>query len=160
MTTVARRILATPARSEDEAWLIIVNLLAPDPKSNAYAELQSITGISSSLIASEAMKDAAIVVSGKGARIRIYCLYDEDAIVGEDANEQPFSTTPTDAEWRISLPCPVEDLEWVQKSLGRRSARITARDLRTEPFEESSEEKIVTGSARDVIVDKESFLKS
>ena len=148
MTTVARRILATPARSEDEAWLTIVNLLAPDSKSNAYAELQSVTGIGGLANCFGSDEKCANCRIRQRRSHRIYCLYDEDAIVGEDANEQPFSTTPTDAEWRMSLPCPIEDLEWVQKSLGKRSARITARDLRTEPFEESSEENIVPALSR------------
>ena len=62
-------------------------LLASDESSDAHVELMSVSGIASSLISSDAMKDAAVVCTGSGPRVRVYGLYGEDAITGEDANE-------------------------------------------------------------------------
>lgn len=140
MTVVARRIKATPARPASEAWQVIVNLLAP-VASDARSELLRVEGIASSLIASQAMKDAPIVVHGSSPRVRFYCLYDDEAIEGEQANEQKLATCPTEGDWSMSLPAPVEDLKWVQDSLKKRSSRVTARDMTGPVATESSEDE-------------------
>src|SRR4030042_4455501 len=115
MTTISRKIIAIPARSASEAWKVIVNLIAPQTDSDAQRELLETTGIASSLITDEAMKDVPIVVYGVGPRIRIYCLYGEDAITAEKVNEARLPSSPTDGDWTMSLPCPAEDLDWVQE---------------------------------------------
>lgn len=140
MTVVARKIKATPARPASEAWQVIVDLLAPRA-SDARDELLRVEGIASSLIASQAMKDAPIVVYGSGPRVRVYCLYDELAIEGETANEQKLASLPTEGDWSMSLPAPTEDLKWVQDSLKKRSSRVKARDMAEPVAAESSEEE-------------------
>jgi hypothetical protein len=159
MTVLARHIIATPARSAAESWNVIAGLLAPNPKSDARREILAVTGIASSLIASEAMKDSSIVVSGTGPRIRIRCLYDEDAILGDEANEQAFATCPTEAAWEMSLPCPAEDLNWVREALKKHSTKITARELSKEAFSESTENNEQSVAA-EIVVDREAFLRS
>ena len=62
-------------------------------------------------------------------RTRIYCLYDDDAIEGSDANEEALGFDPLKGDWRLSLPCLADDLAWVQSALKKHSTRITARDL-------------------------------
>ena len=155
MTSISRRIIAIPARSASEVWKTIVNLLAPQTSNNARRELLQITGIASSLISDEAMKDAPIVVYGFGPRIRIYCLYGEDAISGEKANEATLPPSPTDGDWTMSLPCPAEDLDWIQEALKKHSDRITARDLASVIQVDLSESKNDQGA----IVDKEAFFR-
>src|SRR5205085_9377051 len=95
MTVISRRIKASPVRTATETWAVIIGLLAPDKTSGAREELEGIAGVASSLIADETMKSAPCVVYGPGPRIRIYCLHDEDAITGEDANETAFTSSPT-----------------------------------------------------------------
>lgn len=159
MTVLARRIIATPARSAAEAWNVIAGLLAPDTGSDARRELLAVTGIASSLIASEAMKDSSIVVSGAGPRIRLRCLYDEDAVLGDEANEQAFATCPTEGEWAMSLPCPAADLKWVQESLKKHSTKITAREQSAEAFSEAADSGEKSAAA-EVVVDREAFFRS
>jgi hypothetical protein len=160
ITVITRRIIATPARSAAETWNVIAGLLAPDTKGDARKEILSVIGIASSLIASEAMKDAAIVVSGSGPRVRIRCIYDEEAIIGEDASEERLAICPTEGDWVMSFPCPPDDLKWVQESLRKHSTRITARDLSEEPFSESTETESSNKSrAVEVTVDRESFFR-
>lgn len=127
-TIVVRRIAATPVRSAAESWDVIASLLAA-ADSTARQELDGVGGIAASLIAAEAPRDSAIVVAGVGARLRIYCLYDEAAIVGDEVSEEALSWNPTDGDWAMSLPCHADDLSWVQEALARQSTRITARDL-------------------------------
>jgi hypothetical protein len=67
-------------------------------------------------------------VTCDGPRTRIYCLYDDDAIDGSDANEAGLGFDPLQGDWRVSLPCPAEDLAWVQSALEAKGSRITARD--------------------------------
>lgn len=129
MTVVARRIIATPARPASEAWTVMVNLLAPDRNSEARKELESLSGIASNLIADEAFDGAPGVVYGSGPRVRIYCLYGDKAISGEGASESSLAFVPTEGDWRMSLPCPQDDLEWVRDALKNKSSRVAARAL-------------------------------
>ena len=127
-TVVVRRVAATPARSAGEAWAVIVGLIA-SADSQARRELDGVAGIVMSLIADEAMRGSPIIVRGVGPRVRIYCIYDSEAILGEGVSEAALAVYPTGGEWLMSLPCPREDLVWVQNALATASTRITARDL-------------------------------
>jgi len=116
MSTMARRIKATPERAALDAWRVIAHILSP-ADSPARRELISIEGIAASIIASESPKDAPIVVRGKGPRVRIYCLYDDDAIYGDDVNESELAEYPTEGDWIMSLPADADDVAWVQDAL-------------------------------------------
>lgn len=137
MTVIARRIVAEPVRSASETWKAIVDLLAPEADNQGRVELMAILGVASSIIAVEAVKDAPIVVFGSGSRVRVYCLYGEDAIVGEDANESQLPATPINGDWSMSLPCPENELEWIQAALKKHSTRISAREM-SSPVEDDS----------------------
>lgn len=159
-SVVARRIIATPARHASEAWKKMVDLIAPDRNSEARRELESVDGIASSLITEEAFKDAPAVVRGKGPRVRLYCLYGDDATRGEDANEATFAIVPTEEEWKLSLPCPTDDLTWVQAALKNKSTRITARDLSEPVTDEDEDSQQGNAAAKAVIINREEFFRS
>lgn len=156
MTVVARRVAATPARSASEAWCVIVNLVAPSDDA-ARKELQGIEGVASCIIAEEALKSDACVVHGSGPRLRVYCLYNEDAITGEDTHEAPLTFCPTEGDWRMSLPCPADDLDWVQTALKERSAHVVAREVGTGVDEEESDKST---TAKGAVINREAFLRS
>ncbi len=105
-----------------------MELLTQGHSGTARTELLAVAGVAASLIADQAPRDAAIVVTCDGPRTRIYCLYDDDAIDGGDANEDPLGFDPLKGDWAVSLPCAAEDLAWVQAALKKHSVRITARD--------------------------------
>jgi hypothetical protein len=129
MTTVASRTFrSTPHRDCHDTWLAIIDVLTQGRAGGDRAELLAVAGIAASLIADQAPRDAAIVVTCDGPRTRIYCLYDENSIDGADANEDTLGFDPLKGDWRISLPCLAEDLGWVQDALKKCSTRITARD--------------------------------
>ena len=155
MTVVARRFRSIPERSALETWRAISEVLAPEPSSTASEELHAIAGIASSLITREAMRDGAIVVHGSGSRVRIYCLHGEEAITGDNAREQSLAFNATSGDWQMSLPCPAEDLEWVQAALKKRSAKITARDLNAD-VGEGTDQPEKTGGLQ---VNKEAFFR-
>jgi hypothetical protein len=154
MTIIARTFIAIPSRSASETWEAIINLLAP-AETAARKELKLITGIACSLITREAMKSAPIVIHGCGPQLRFYCIYHEDAITGDSANEGQLTFNPTAGEWAMSLPCPKEEMEWVQGSLLKKTKRITARD-QEEQFESGNQEK---SSDANVTLDKEAFFR-
>jgi hypothetical protein len=130
MTTVAARAFASvPARPADDTWSAIVTLLTRGAAGAKRDELLSVAGTAASLIADRAPEDAAIVVTCDGPRTRIRCIYDEDAIDGTGVNEDTLGFDPLKGDWHVSLPCPADDLVWVQANLARKSSRITARDL-------------------------------
>lgn len=155
MTIIARRVASEPVRLATATWTIIVDLLAPEADQAARAELLTIKGIASSLIASEAIKDAPIVVYGAGPRVHIYCIYGEDAITGENANEDKLISSPVDGDWKMSLPASESDLKWVQAALKEKSTCITARDLNTK-VEEMSE----STSSKATSINREAFFRS
>lgn len=153
---VVRRVAATPARAAAEAWAAIANLIAP-PGSDARREIDAAGGIGMSLIAAEAMRSSPIVVQGVGARLRIYCAHDDEAVLGEGVSEDPLAWCPTAGDWAMSLPCPAEDLAWIRPALAKVSARITARDLATAaPAGAARAETARTG---DGAIDVEAFLR-
>ena len=157
MTVTARTFASIPVRSAKETWSSICGILAPRPNSDAAKELLSIAGIASSLIAREAMT-SPIVVYGSGPRVRIYCLYHQDASEGDDSNENPLSFDATAGDWKMSLPCSADDLTWVQSALAQKTKRISARDQNSEEIEEIDD----TNSSNSFILklDPEGFFRS
>jgi hypothetical protein len=156
MTVVSRRVVATPARSASAAWNVIVRLVTASG-SPARQELQRIEGIASCIIAEESLNADPCVIFGSGPRLRIYCLYAEDAIAGEDANEAALTFTPTEGDWQMSLPCPADDLEWVEKALRERSTHVTVREAGA-PVE--VEPANAQASKAGAAIDREAFLRS
>lgn len=129
MSTVASRVIrSSPHRDTSQTWSLIVELLTQGKEGAVKSELLSVAGVAGSIIAERAPKEAAIVVTCDGPRTRIYCIYDEDAIDGSDAKEDALGFDPLKGDWSISLPCPTDDLAWVQRALKAKSSRITARD--------------------------------
>lgn len=140
-----------------QTWEKIVALLAPDDKSPAHAELMAASGVGAAVIASEATATDAIVVRGDGPRIRVYCLFGDDAIVGDDVSENPLVSVPTAGEWEMSIPCPVEDLDWIQKKLKSCSSQITARAVGSDVPDQT---KNLSTKSVEAAVDLEEFFKS
>ena len=128
MTTIASRTFrSSPHRDTLQTWHAITQLLTKGKSGASKAELLAVTGVAASIIAEHAPKDDAIVVTCDGPRTRIYCTYDDDAIDGSGANEDALGFDPLKGDWHISLPCPKDDLAWVQAALKKHSERITAR---------------------------------
>lgn len=129
MSTVASRTFrSTPQRDALQTWTAIVDLLTQGKTGAAPTELLAVAGVAASVIADQAPKDDAIIATCDGPQTRIYCLYDDDAIEGSDANEDALGFDPLKGDWRVSLPCPADDLAWVQGALKQHGSRITARD--------------------------------
>lgn len=157
MSTVVRRTFqSTPAREASQTWAAIVELLVRHSDSAVRSELEAVTGVASSLIADQAPKDAAITVVCDGPRTRIYCLYDDDAIAGDDVNEDALSFDPLKGDWSISLPCLADDLDWTQRALAQHSKRITARDL-SEAVESGAKN---AASSKGLVLDTKGFFGS
>jgi hypothetical protein len=129
MSTIAsRRIRSSPHRDSAQTWRVIVDLLTQGHPGAARDELLSIVGVASALIADRVLAQSALVVTCKGPRTRLYCLYDEDAVEGSDAQEDALVFDPLGGDWSVSLPCSADDLPWVRQALAEVSLRITARD--------------------------------
>jgi hypothetical protein len=102
------------------------------------------------------MKDSPVVFAGEGPQLRFYCLYGEDAIEGAKVNEQALPGSPLGSSaWTVSLPCPAEDLSWVQESLAQLSSRVTARDAAQTSLTEAGGETTLASAT----INLESFLR-
>jgi hypothetical protein len=158
MTVVARTFCSIPKRSALDSWAAIVDLLAPRTGSDSRRELESVAGIASSLITREAMT-APIVVFGCGPRVRIYCIYNDDAITGDAANENKLAFDASAGDWHMSLPCPADDLGWVVGALAKKTKRITARDQEEAVESEDSSQALAAGKDATASINMEGFFK-
>src|ERR1700681_4633435 len=146
-TVLARRIASSPIRSAAQTWAKIVEIIAPDPKSAARKELAKAAGVACASISSEATKGAPIVIWGGGLRVRVYCVFDENAITQDEVNEDALPKSPTDGEWKMSIPCLREDVKWSSANLVAASSRISARSVDDE-VEDGDDQRDAAASAR------------
>jgi hypothetical protein len=157
---IARRVASTPVRSAAQTWAKITELLAPDPNSPARKDLAAAAGVACSSISSEATGDAAIIVWGNGPRVRVYSVFNEDAITGDGVNEDSLPKTPTEGDWKMSIPCLPEDVQWSGASLAAASERITARSM-DEDVDDDDKDKADSGAAKSAVgINLAEFMKS
>ena len=140
MTVVSRTFVSVPERSAMDTWESIVALIVPDPHAPARREFAAVAGVACCCISDEALAEDPIVVYGVGPRLRIYAIYGDAAVEGDRTNESSLSWVPTDGDWRMSIPCLADDLEWVQGKLGKSSTHITARSIGAAVDEAEEEE--------------------
>ena len=57
----------------------------------------------------------------------------------------------------MSLPCPADDLEWVQKALRERSTHVVARETGTAADDDESEKST---TAKGAVINREAFFRS
>lgn len=64
-------------------------------------------GVASYIITEKILEEHPVVVRGvSGPRLRVYCVYDDDALDEDKLNEEPLTWSPTadDGSWRVALP--------------------------------------------------------
>jgi hypothetical protein len=158
MTTVASRTFnCTPRRDAAATWIAIVDLLTQGKDGPKRKELLTVSGVAASTLADQAPRDAAITVTCDGPRTRIYCVYDDDAIEGSEANEEPLGFDPLTGDWHVSLPCLKDDLPWVQGALKKHSTRVTARDRDADVNVETKQAQNSAATAA-LVLDTKGFL--
>ncbi len=155
-TVIVRRVAATPNRTAGQTWEKIQEILAPSPSSEARRILAKAAGVACASISSEATNDAAVVVWGGGPRVRIYCVFGEDAITGDGVNEDSLPKAPTMSNWRMSIPCPPEDVTWSNLKLATISDRISARSFEDDV---DADDSATASSAKSMTIDEKEFLK-
>lgn len=153
-TVYSRTFRSTPHRTAQATWDAIVGLLCQGRKDAKFSELSSVGGIASSLISDQAPSSSPIVVTCDGPRTRIYCTYD-DASIEDEGSEDGLGFDPLSGNWAISLPCPADDLSWVQSALAAKSTRITARDVADKSITETK-----AASQEGLVLDLQRFLAS
>ena len=72
---------------------------------------------------------------GGGPWVRLYCLYNDASVEGDDADERALTTCPTEGDWAMSVPCAEEDVAWVTKELAKHGRRVTAPSPASEPVD-------------------------
>ena len=155
MATVIRRTFrSSPFRNTHDTWMAIVELLTGGQSSDARKVLVAVAGVAASCIADQAPRSAPIVVTCDGPRTRIYCLYDDEALDGADAQEGALGFDALQGDWAISIPCHKDELAWVVDALAEHTARITARDM-AEGL--ATDEK--NAASNSLVLDVEGFMK-
>ncbi|MFC0351866.1 hypothetical protein [Undibacterium danionis] len=155
MATVIRRTFrSSPFRNTHDTWMAIVDLLTGGQSSEARKVLVAVAGIAASCIADQAPRSVPIVVTCNGPRTRIYCLYDDDALDGADAQEGALGFDALQGDWAISIPCHKDELPWVVGALAEHTTRITARDMADGL---AADEKAAASNS--LVLDVEEFMK-
>jgi hypothetical protein len=156
-TVVARRILASPARLSSAVWQTITDLVTKGD-STATAEFAKVKGVASSLINDEVLKQHPFVVKNRGPRLRVYCLYGEDAVSGEDKNEEALSWSPTAESWHAFLPCLPDELDEMAELLAGKSKKFSVYDIeKGMPDDEPAAEEATAGQGEKTTVNWSSF---
>jgi hypothetical protein len=129
MSTVARRFLASPVRLSSETWKVISALICRN-NSSASTEFEKVAGLASCILNDGVFADNPVVVKNEGPRLRVYCLYGEDAVSGDDKNEDPLTWEPTEKGWHVFLPCAAEEFDETAKSLKGKSTKFSVYDIK------------------------------
>lgn len=125
MSIISRKFAASPSRTAAETWSNIVAVIAVHSES-AQKELNDIIGIAASIISDETPANNAITVIGSGPRLRVYCLYGDDAIGNADTNESSLTWKPFEDNWEIYFPVEEGDYDWVTKALKEKGSKFKA----------------------------------
>lgn len=157
-TLVARCFAATPQRTGSETWAAIVDLVSSEG-STARKELQGVAGIAASVIVGDVPTAHPFIIFGNGPRLRVYCVYGENAVTGENCDEDALSWVPADGDWNLHIPCEPDEIGWMTDAL-KAHPRVAAYDISTgEPASDEQDEKS-RSNARDIKIDVEKFKRS
>lgn len=115
MTTIARRIAATPVRTASSTWDVIADLLGA-AGGDIRSRLSEAAGVASMLIAEEHTAGNPIILSGCGPQVRVYTLHGTDAIDGSQLNEQALTVVASDG-WTLTLPASGPDFDLASAAL-------------------------------------------
>lgn len=127
MTVIVRKFSASPEKDAVGVWDAITDLVCHDitaPRS----EFVAVKGGVCSIISDQIVKDHPIVIRGSGPLLRIYCLYGDDAVLGQDVNEDSINWNPFKSDWKVYIPCPKDELSGLRAFLTKRSSSFEAYD--------------------------------
>ena len=88
--------------------------------------------------------------------MRVYCVFDEDAITQDGVNEDALPKSPTEGDWRMSIPFLAEDVAWSGASLAAASSRVSARSV----DDDVADEEPLAAAAAPLSINLAEFLKS
>ena len=95
------------------------------------------------------------MIWGGGPRVRVYCVFDEDAITQDELNEDALPKSPAQGDWRMSIPFLPDDVAWSSASLAAASSLISARSVGDEV-----EEADTAAAKSSLSINLAEFLKS
>ena len=136
---IRRDIAAIPQRSAAETWARYITLVTGTDSVDAK-QFEAAASVITSLITDEAFKERPLTLTGVGDRVVVYLIHGQEALEA-GAEVDPLNWNPTAADWRLFVPCPEEQYEWVKKTLSARASRFVV--LR--PEEEIRDEASRTG---------------
>lgn len=123
LSVSVRKVVACPERTASEVWDFITEMLCHSSQ-EAAQQFKDVKGGVSSVISDEILENSAIVIKGTGPIVRIYCLYGDDAISGEDKKEEPINWELFKDGWKVYIPCIEEEIDSLKKYLEKKSNRF------------------------------------
>jgi hypothetical protein len=146
---VRRNIASIPVRSAGETWQAIIDLITGAGSVDAET-LKAAASVMESLIADEHPAAVPIAVKGSGARLVVYCLYNEAAMeAGKDIDAINWNPT-AGSGWHITAPAEADDVAWMNNTLTSRAPRIAVHDVASPPADEEAD-KANAGTTADAL---------
>lgn len=103
MTTYARRVAASPARTASNTWRAAADMIAAD-NADAHETLIGVIDAGAVLVADEVTASSPLVLVGAGPRIHVYTVHGTDAANGDNVNEAPVSGLDFTGAWTLYIP--------------------------------------------------------
>lgn len=119
---IRRDIASIPLRSAAETWTAFKDLVT-GAGSTDTGQFDAAASVMASLITDEAFKDEPLTLTGVGNRLVTYLSYGHEALE-MGAGIDKLSWNPTAGDWRLYVPCPNEQFDWVKKTLALRAPRF------------------------------------
>lgn len=137
---IRRDVSSIPARSAKDTWAAIIDLVSGKGTVDGV-QLKAAASAMESIIADEHPASVPIVFKGSGPRLLIYCLFNEEAMeAGLSVDRLNFN--PTAGDWRMTVPCDPEDVNWIAKTLKERAPRISVHAADEPPADEDEEQRV------------------
>lgn len=158
MSTVARRVAASPERLPSATWKKVTSLVCRTDL-NASAEFQKVAGIASSAIADRSTENHPLVIINDGPRLRIYSLHGDKATSEDDRNENALTWNPTQGAWHAYIPCGPEDYDEYKDLVKSQSARFSVYNIEEGLGEDKDVEEQKAQATSSMTIDWEAFQK-
>ena len=142
---VRRDIASIPQRSAEETWAEYRKLVT-GKDSVDVRQFDAAATVMTSLITDESFRDEPLTLTGVSHRLVVYLLHGLDALEAGSSIDK-LGWNPTAGDWKLFVPCPADQYDWVKKTLATRAPRfvILKPGEKVEEDEKAGAEKAAVG---------------
>lgn len=142
---VRRDIASIPQRSAEETWDEYKKLVT-GKDSVDVGQFDAAASVMTMLITDESFRDEPITLTGVSHRLVVFLLHGHDALEAGSSIDK-LGWNPTAGDWKLLVPCPADQYDWVTSTLATRAPRfvILKPGHKAEEDEKAGAEKAAVG---------------